>query len=59
MRMGGFWVVLRWLVLLFIVKCLICSVYSEAFLQNCRAEECSITRSILIYSSPYIHVHNH
>lgn len=66
MRMGEFWVVLsRWIchlfvfILLFLFYCerkngLMCSVHSEAFLQKCRAEECSITRSTLLYSSLYI-----
>jgi hypothetical protein len=31
-----------------------CSVHSEAFLQKCRAEECSITWSTLLYSNLYI-----
>jgi hypothetical protein len=67
MRMGGFWVVLNLVGLLFVVSfcCfwfiekrngLIGSIHSEAFLQTCRAEECSITWSILLYSSPYIRV---
>jgi len=61
MRMAGFWVVLNLVDLLCLgflfwrrKMCLICSVHSEAFLQSCRVEECSITWSTLLYSSVYI-----